>query len=166
MSFRLTSLNWLDYKHSYDSVDSGFAIKSLNFNVSRGQIVFITGANGSGKTTLMRVLTGLYTLQNGQITLDGQVISAPPPQAYRNLFSAVFADYHVFAKPYAIDSSKRVLLEEMLVKLRIRDKFSEDFLDKYSPETLSTGQHKRLALPMMTVIFRKLMSATIWKKAT
>ena len=45
-------------------------LDNLNLKVERGSLVVLVGKNGSGKTTLIRVLAGLYELQEGQILYD------------------------------------------------------------------------------------------------
>ena len=58
--------------------------------------MFIVGGNGSGKTTLAKVLTGLYEPEEGTIEVDGRTIGWRERAAYRQRFSAVFNDFHLF----------------------------------------------------------------------
>ena len=43
----------------------------LNFSVSRGEALVVTGRNGAGKSSLLRCIAGLVRLAGGQLTLDG-----------------------------------------------------------------------------------------------
>ncbi len=45
-------------------------LQSLNLSIRRGELVALVGKNGSGKSTLIRLLAGLYELQEGQILYD------------------------------------------------------------------------------------------------
>lgn len=45
-------------------------LEELNLRVDRGSLVALVGKNGSGKSTLIRLLAGLYELQEGQILYD------------------------------------------------------------------------------------------------
>jgi ABC-type bacteriocin/lantibiotic exporter with double-glycine peptidase domain len=45
-------------------------IKKLSFKVERGEFVAVVGPSGSGKSTLMRLLSGLYDLDEGQLIYD------------------------------------------------------------------------------------------------
>ena len=55
------------------------AVSDVSFDVREGSIHAIIGPNGAGKTTLFNVITGLYHPNAGQVTLDGERISARPP---------------------------------------------------------------------------------------
>ena len=54
--------------------DVSFKIGPIDFDLQAGELVFITGGNGSGKSTFLRVLSGLYPPDSGEITLDGMNI--------------------------------------------------------------------------------------------
>ena len=48
------------------------ALKNINLEIGRGEIVGFLGQNGAGKTTLMRVLTTFYMPSAGQVFIDGK----------------------------------------------------------------------------------------------
>ncbi len=47
-------------------------LKSVNFDVDRGEVVALCGENGAGKSTLMKILAANYTQEEGEIYLDGE----------------------------------------------------------------------------------------------
>ena len=51
------------------------ALNGLSFAVDPGQIVSLIGPNGAGKTTLLNVITGVYSLDSGEILFRGSPIS-------------------------------------------------------------------------------------------
>ena len=51
--------------------ETAFQIGPIDFTLNPGELVFITGGNGSGKSTFLRVLSGLYPPDSGDIMLDG-----------------------------------------------------------------------------------------------
>lgn len=51
------------------------ALKGVDLSIYKGEIVALVGENGAGKSTLMRVLTGIYPLDGGQIIYDGKQVS-------------------------------------------------------------------------------------------
>jgi branched-chain amino acid transport system ATP-binding protein len=55
-----------------------YALKDVDFEVRKGEIVGLIGPNGSGKTTLFNVISGIYNLDGGKIFFDGVDISKFP----------------------------------------------------------------------------------------
>lgn len=65
------------YRHEHDGV-SGKAIPALtdvSFNVNVGDSLGIIGENGSGKSTLLKILSGVIQPSNGEVLLQGKVVS-------------------------------------------------------------------------------------------
>lgn len=52
-----------------------WALQDINLKLSRGDILCLLGNNGSGKTTLMRLISGIYPIDKGKITIKGRVSS-------------------------------------------------------------------------------------------
>ena len=55
------------------------ALEGVDFTLRRGEIRTLMGENGAGKSTLIKVLTGVYRRDAGQILLDGRDIDAHSP---------------------------------------------------------------------------------------
>lgn len=49
------------------------ALKNVSFSVSKGKFVGILGRNGAGKSTLLRVLGGVYSADEGQVSVNGML---------------------------------------------------------------------------------------------
>jgi ABC-2 type transport system ATP-binding protein len=64
--------------------DGFTALDSVNMSVNTGSIFGLVGSNGAGKSTLMRIMSGVYAADGGQITIDGQDIKNNP-SARKNL---------------------------------------------------------------------------------
>ena len=56
------------------------ANKDINFSAEKGEIHAICGENGAGKSTLMKILTGVYTKDAGQVIVDGKEVCYNNPQ--------------------------------------------------------------------------------------
>ncbi|MDR2588357.1 MAG: ABC transporter ATP-binding protein [Spirochaetales bacterium] len=56
------------------------AVDSVNIRVDEGEIVSLIGPNGAGKTTVFNILTGIYTVDSGEIFFEGNAIQNKIPQ--------------------------------------------------------------------------------------
>jgi len=134
--------------HSYhrEQDDSNFVLGPIDLTFRRGEMTFLVGGNGSGKSTLAKIITGLYLPEAGEIRLDGEPVTHKNRDAYRQLFSAVFADFFVFdnllgLRGSDLDTRARGYLEELHLNHKVR--VTNGTL---STTAVSTGQRKRLAL--------------------
>ena len=60
-------------------------LHGVDFHVDPGEVVGLVGDNGAGKSTLMKIVTGIYTADAGDVALDGRPILGLPPGARREL---------------------------------------------------------------------------------
>ena len=60
---------------NYDHIE---ALKNVNIEVKKGQIVSIIGANGAGKSTLLKTISGLVKQLNGDISFEGKLLPKKP----------------------------------------------------------------------------------------
>jgi simple sugar transport system ATP-binding protein len=56
------------------------ALKNVSVNFDAGELVGLVGDNGAGKTTLIRVLSGMYTPNNGEVYFDGRKVERFNPK--------------------------------------------------------------------------------------
>jgi putative ATP-binding cassette transporter len=132
--------------YSYPGPDGRplFTMGPVDLTVGAGETVFIVGGNGSGKSTLLRVLTWLYEPKTGAIVWDGQLVDRSNVADYRNLFSTVFSDFHLFDRLYGLSGVDPAGAEALLRTMGIAGK--TQFRDGgFTNLDLSTGQRKRLA---------------------
>ena len=144
-SFRRIALSALQFSYPPQGEERPFAVGPVDFDVRSGEIVFLTGGNGSGKSTFLRLLTGLYEPTDGEMKVDAAAIDAANRQAYRDLFAAVFSDYHLFRRLYGVDPVDPAEVRQWLARLDLDGK-TQFAGDRFEPIDLSTGQRKRLAL--------------------
>ncbi|WP_347905412.1 cyclic peptide export ABC transporter [Pseudomonas purpurea] len=138
----------MNYQGSQADKRSGFALGPIDLSIRAGELIYIVGGNGSGKSTLVKALCGLYVAQAGQILLDGVAITEASRSDYRDLFSAVFSDFHLFNRLIGPegDEASPVLARKYLATLELEDKIDIEGLGFSTTKALSYGQQKRLAL--------------------
>jgi ABC-type multidrug transport system fused ATPase/permease subunit len=69
------------------------ALSDVSLRLRPGERLALVGHNGSGKTTLVKLLTGLYTPQEGRILLDGRDLREWNPEALRQRIGVIFQDF-------------------------------------------------------------------------
>ncbi len=56
------------------------ALQDMHIELRRGEVLALVGENGAGKSTLMKLLSGIYTLDEGEFFLDGQPLQVSGPR--------------------------------------------------------------------------------------
>lgn len=143
-SFQTLELRGVTHRYQREHDDQTFTLGPADLVLRPGELLFIVGGNGSGKTTLAKLITGLYSPQQGQILLDGQPVTAQTVEHYRQHFSAVFSDFHLFDRLLGLDGELSQV-QGFLERLKLEHKVRLDG-KAFSTTALSQGQRKRLAL--------------------
>ena len=141
--------------------DTVFKIGPIDFSMRAGELIFITGGNGSGKSTFLRVLSGLYPPDSGEVLLDGRPITNATRDEYRGLMSAIFFDYHLFQRLYGLPDANPGDIERLLAQFRLTDKTSLTN-GEFRTLDLSGGQRRRLALIVSMLEKRPIMILDEW----
>ncbi|WP_092948267.1 cyclic peptide export ABC transporter [Roseateles sp. YR242] len=144
--FDRVELSGVGHRYFHEGANEMFALGPVHLEFVPGQITFLVGGNGSGKTTLAKLLVGLYRPDGGTVLLDGEVVNDTNRDAYRQCFSAIFSDFHLFEQlldggASDLDERGNRLLEKLLLdsKVQVKD-------GAFTTRQLSQGQRKRLAL--------------------
>ena len=129
------------------------AVDDCTFDLVSGEIVSVLGPSGSGKTTLLRMIAGFQVPDEGQIRIDGKVVSTRSIQVApdRRNVGMVFQEYALFphmtvAQNVAFgikrlpDRERRRRSAEMIDLVRLQG------LEERYPHELSGGQQQRVAL--------------------
>jgi iron(III) transport system ATP-binding protein len=126
-----------------------------NFNLSakKGEIIGIVGDSGSGKSTLLRILTGFEKIVNGEILVEGSVISSKNVylEPHNRKIGMVFQDYGLF--PH-LNVEKNILfglhkLDKQEKNIRVQEMLALTNMEEYKTKNiheLSGGQQQRIAL--------------------
>lgn len=136
------------YGHGRTNGDGGddFALGPIDLILRRGEVVFVAGGNGGGKTTLAKLLVGLYAPASGSVRLNGRPVGERDRGHYRELFSALFSDGHLFEQLLGSDGPRSdARARHYLRRLELGKKVHIEG-GRFSTIDLSHGQRQRLAL--------------------
>ncbi len=146
----------LEIKNLKKKFENNHIINGMDFSVEKGQVVVILGPSGCGKSTLLRCINGLESIEEGEILLDGEVISNRKKDMHiiRQKIGMVFQSYDLFPHMNVMEN---ILLGPMKAQKRQRAEVEAEasaLLDrvglpdkKYAyPRQLSGGQKQRVAI--------------------
>jgi cyclic peptide transporter len=159
--FEQIEMRNIEFRYIDKFSDTVFKIGPIDFTLQRGELVFITGGNGSGKSTFLRVLSGLYPPDSGEVLLDGRPVTDANRDEYRGLMSAIFFDYHLFQRLYGIADADPSDVNRLLTQFRLADKTSLSN-GEFRTLDLSGGQRRRLALIVSLLEKRPIMLLDEW----
>jgi glutamate transport system ATP-binding protein len=143
------------------------ALRDVDLDVARGEVVVVVGASGSGKSTLCRCINRLETIDEGSIAIDGVAL----PEEGRAL-AKLRADVGMVFQSFNLFGHKTVLENVTLGPMRVRgvsrgeaEKQARALLtrvgvaDKESsyPAELSGGQQQRVAIARALAMQPKVM---------
>ena len=138
--WRRLELRGVSLSYREDGNAESFRLGPVDLELEPGEVVFLTGGNDSGKTTLAKLLLGLYRPESGEILLDGSPVDDASRESYRALFSAVFAEFHLFDRLFGIPPEGRAeQATNWLAELGLGSKLSLDG-DRFSTLALSRAR--------------------------
>jgi len=127
------------------------ALANVNLNIREGEFFALLGPSGCGKTTLLRLLAGFESPTEGEIFIDGQAMSAVPPN--HRPVNMVFQSYAIFphlnVRQNLAYGLRRQKLPREELNRRVDEALAliklEGFGERRSDQ-LSGGQRQRIAL--------------------
>ena len=141
-------------KKRFGSTD---VLKGVSFSLEKGQVLTIIGSSGSGKTTLLRCLNFLESPDEGEILVNGKVLTSGNEDEIRQNrlhFGLVFQNFNLFPQYTVLENI--TLAPTLLKKGSVEqiNKNSLNLLDQVGlsqkaasyPYQLSGGQQQRVAI--------------------
>ena len=90
------------------------ALRNVDLELRRGEIMGMVGDNGAGKSTLMKILSGAYQADEGEIFIDGQKAHIHNPQDAFNLgIGMIYQDLALFNN---LDVARNIFIGRELVR--------------------------------------------------
>jgi ATP-binding cassette subfamily B protein len=133
------------------------ALKNISFKVKKGETLAILGQTGSGKSSILSLITRMYDIKEGQITIDGKAIDDVNLYDLRNsigivpqdafLFSDTIKNNIKFGKENAtdeevIDAAKKAVVHDNIINFNLQ----YDTILGERGITLSGGQKQRVSI--------------------
>lgn len=141
-------------KKGFDSTD---VLKGVSFTLEKGQVLTIIGSSGSGKTTLLRCLNFLEAPDEGEILVNGKLLTTGNEDEIRQNrlhFGLVFQNFNLFPQYTVLDN---ITLAPTLLKKGSAEQIKQNSLNLLEqvglsqkagsyPYQLSGGQQQRVAI--------------------
>jgi len=78
------------------------ALEDAHFEVRPGEVMALLGENGAGKSTLVKILSGIYQCDEGEITLDGEPLDPSTPRKAEQAGIAVVQQHFSLVNPMTV----------------------------------------------------------------
>ena len=126
-------------------------LKNINLDIEKGELIVFVGPSGCGKSTTLRMLAGLESVSDGDITMDGTSVKALDPKD-RDI-AMVFQNYALYPHMSVYKNMAFALKLRKLPKAEIDKRVRgaaeilgiEHLLER-KPKQLSGGQRQRVAV--------------------
>jgi polar amino acid transport system ATP-binding protein len=132
------------------------ALKNINFNVKKGEIVVVCGPSGSGKSTMIRCINKLEDITSGDLIVNGQNLSDKSTNInkVRQQAGMVFQHFNLFPHKTILENItigpievKKIPKEEAIAKaMELLEKVKIPHQASKYPGELSGGQQQRVAI--------------------
>lgn len=147
----------VDYIYNEENEEKNYALKNINLEINKHEIIGLIGQTGSGKSTLVQLLNGLLIPTNGDVVVDG--VNTKQKSTRRGIRFKVglvfqYPENQLFEETVKKDIAfgpKNMGLDEKEIEKRVKESMAAVGLDyetisEKSPFELSGGQQRRVAV--------------------
>ncbi len=147
----------VDYIYNEENEEKNYALKNVNLEINKHEIIGLIGQTGSGKSTLVQLLNGLLIPTNGDVFVDG--VNTKQKSTRRDIRFKVglvfqYPENQLFEETVKKDIAfgpKNMGLDEKEIEKRVKESMAAVGLDyetisEKSPFELSGGQQRRVAV--------------------
>ena len=152
-------INFEQVKKSYP--DGFEALRNVSFNLSRGEMAFLTGHSGAGKSTLLKLIMLMERASEGKVSVGGQNLNKIPRRQipyFRRHVGVVFQNHRLLFDRSVFDNVALPLeisgMSQRDIGRRVRaalDKVGLLSKEKLSPIQLSGGEQQRVGIARAVV---------------
>ena len=149
-------MNVIEVRGVTKDFDGQPVLRGIDLAVREHEAVVMIGASGSGKSTLLRCAALLVDIDDGDILVDGEVVTDPTvdPQRVRRSIAMVFQQFNLFPHMRVLDQitlapvkAHGIPRDEAVAEGRaLLDRFGLADRERDYPDQLSGGQQQRVAL--------------------
>lgn len=140
-------------------------LKNINFDIEKGERVFIIGPSGCGKSTLLKCINYLTKPTRGEITFEGVNLKKTDINLIRTKLGLVFQSFNLFPHLTVLEN---IILAPTKLKLMTYDDAKDKALElldsiklkgkaNFYPDELSGGQKQRVAIIRTLIMEPKLI---------
>lgn len=155
----------LEVKNASVTMDGRRLFGGLSFSVGDGQILCLSGDSGSGKTTLLRALLGFQPLDEGHISIDGELLTPSSAEEFRKHISYIPQELvlpsewvsEMVSLPFGLKVNRgKAFSKTLLMEEWGRLELEPELYDKKVVE-LSGGQRQRVILSVSGLLGKSIL---------
>lgn len=141
-------------------------LKGIDLTVEEGEKLVIIGPSGSGKSTLIRCINFLEEPTEGEVHIDGQLLTRKnKTQVVRNTSAMVFQQFNLYPHMTVLKNLTLAPMKLQKVSKEVAEKAALEYLDRVGladkahvyPQNLSGGQQQRVAIARALATRQKII---------
>lgn len=130
------------------------ALDNVSFDIRAGEVIALAGANGAGKSTLLKILTGVYSRDEGEVFMNGEAVNFKVPEdGKKHGIAAIYQELTVIPN---LTVCENIFISEMKEKAFIDHKKYNEKTEKLLKE-LNVNFHAKDKVSSLTVANRQMV---------
>lgn len=149
-------MSMIEFKNVEKYYGKFHALKNINLEFEKGEVVVVIGPSGSGKSTMLRTINGLEKISSGQLLVNGKDIRSKGTKLteIRKNIGMVFQHFNLYPNKTVLENITLAPTKVLKESDTEANKRAEQILDRVGmldkkdsyPSMLSGGQQQRVAI--------------------
>ena len=123
----------MSYLLEVKGVSKGFpgvqALQNVDFHLNQGEVVALVGANGAGKSTLIKIITGVYHRDDGEMAIDGKRLNfVRPAEAKEHGIATIYQELTVIPN---LTVTENIFIKSLQNHTVVNYDSSEEFMGEF-----------------------------------